>query len=191
LVIVSFNNELPGMVDARAKAGVQITFRDTDLVTGQVAVGKYRQEPPGEPGLSAPVADGGMGTPGLSYIGAQVDGFSQGTAEFKVFYSDVDLAGANPNSLYLVYRAGDYWRKLDNLAVYTGVGAVQGELPVRVLNSATVISLAGDAPAAAPQVVAVPKPELWPMAAGIAAGGLVAGLLIALFVARGRRLSPR
>jgi hypothetical protein len=29
------------------------------------------------------------------------------------------------------------------------------------------------------------------MAAAIAAGGLVAGLLIALIVARGRRLSPR
>ena len=56
------------------------------------------------------------------------------------------LAGADPYSLYLTYRAGDHWRKLDKLAVFTGAGTVQGEMPVNLLTKCAVIALAGGSP---------------------------------------------
>jgi hypothetical protein len=182
LVIVSYRDEVPGIVDARAKAGVEIAFSDTGKVTGQVAVGKYRQEPSGSPAFSAPVADGGLGTTALKYIGAQVSGFDQGVAQFTVLYTPAELAGADPNSLYLAYRSGDYWRKLDKLAVFSGAGTVQGEIAVNQLTKGAVIALAGGIAA---EPAATGSTMILPIAGGIAVLGVV--LALAAGVLLGRR----
>ncbi len=186
LVIVSYRDQEPGVVDAKAKAGVEIAFTGTGKVTGQVAVGKYRQAPAAPPPLASARAEGGMGTAGLTFVGAQVDGFRQGTAQVRVRYSDANLAGANPNSLFLAYRANDHWTKLDNLAVFSGASIVQGELPVHLLAQGAVIALAGESPAGTGQAGGM-LGLTWPVAVGIVAGGVVVGLFIGLLALRGRR----
>jgi hypothetical protein len=188
LVTFSFKDQEPGMVDASAKADMQITFEATGKVTGTVAAGKYPQEPAGTPRFADRPGDGGAGGTGVKFLGAQVDGFSQGTAHFKVFYRPNELGSANPNSLFLAYRDGNTWTKLANLAVQTGAQAVLGDLPVSVLAKGPVIALGSDNGGAAPPAPGLP---IGPAALAAIGGIAVIGMGLGVVIARRAAGQPR
>lgn len=144
LVVLALNDEEPRPLDARGKADVELAFSQVGRVSGTVVVGKYTQEPPGSTPFAAPAAAGGTGKEGVKFIGAGVQGFSQGTAQLTVHYRAAELKGLDPNSLFLAYRDGERWVKLDNLAVFTGAQTVRGDLAVLVLNRNPVIAIGGE-----------------------------------------------
>jgi len=145
MLVTSFNDEEPGTVDARDKAHVQVTFENAGKVTGQVAVCEYSQEPPGSPRFSDRPGDGGAGGTAVRFFTVRVDGFNQGTARLAVTYQPGELAGLDPNSLFLATRQGTGWSKLDNLSVQTGAQLVLGELPVNRLAEGPLIAMGGTA----------------------------------------------
>lgn len=142
--IQHFVAEEPGCVDARAVASVEVCFADTGVVTGTVAVGRYEQEPPGTAPLAAPQSEGGLGKQPIAFAGLRVDGFDRGTAQVKWHYDEDRLNGVSAHSLLQAYWNGQAWMKLDDLAVFTGANAVQGQIRVAALTGAPVIALAGD-----------------------------------------------
>ena len=98
------------------------------------------------------------------------------------------LAGADPYSLYLTYRAGDHWRKLDKLAVFTGAGTVQGEMPVNLLTKCAVIALAGGSPAKTPPAS---SGMILLIAGDIVAAGVLLALAAGILIVRNRRHAAR
>jgi hypothetical protein len=153
LVVVHYNNEVPYPIDAREKAGVNVAFSGTDVVTGVAVVGRFKGEAPGEPRFDASPDDGGMGQVAIKYLGVGVQGFSKGNAKITASYTSSEVPSGRANSLYLAYRVGKKWAKLENLAVFSGAQNVQGDLPVAILNQNPVIALALDE---APKLAAVP-----------------------------------
>jgi hypothetical protein len=182
LFIKTFNDEEPGTVDASAKTDVIIVFEGTGKVTGSVAIGKYLQEPAGDPRFEARPGDGGMGATGLNFVGVRVQGFSQGVAHFTMRYTAPELGGVDPNSLYLAYRDGTSWRKLTNLSVQTGAQAVLGDLPVSALAAGPLIVLGGSGAAPGGTLA-----TLWPIGAGVAGGAVIIGLSVGMVVSRRKR----
>jgi hypothetical protein len=143
LLVTSFQNETPDLIDARGQADLEVRFEGTDEVTGRVAIGKYPQEPTSEPRFSASIENNGTGDAGVKFFAILVDGFDRGVAHLTAHYRPNELGDIDPNSLYLAYRDGNSWRKLDNLAVQTGAEVVLGDIPVGVLTKGPVIALGG------------------------------------------------
>ncbi len=195
LVVTTYNKEVPHPIDARSKAGLDVSFSGTDAVTGVAVVGRFKAEAPGDPRLSASPTDGGLGQTGVTYYGVGVQGFSNGTARITAYYSENDAPSAKASGLYLAYRVGNRWAKLNNVQVFTGAQNVQGDLPVDVLNENPIIALALDETPAAPVAPAVvaPKSDLLPgidplLAVGV--GGTAAIVLTTAFVLTRTARSP-
>jgi hypothetical protein len=155
-LITAFTSQVPGSVHSAGKTDVDLAFTDTGAVTGHAAICQYAQEPAGNPSFEAALDQGGTGATGLKFALIGVEGFNQGTAQVAFHYQTGELGAVDPNSLFLAYRTGVAWRKLDNLAVQTGAQLVAGELPVYLLAQGQIVALGGGAPAptAAPADVA-------------------------------------
>jgi len=134
-VVIKYNDEVPGPIDARDKADLRVVFSDTGKVTGTVVLGRLRNSPDGAPRMTDAIGDGGLNKPGLKYWGLAAQGFSKGKAEITGFYKDAELNDVVPNSLLLADRVGSSWVKLDNLSVFPNAQNVRGELPVEALNA--------------------------------------------------------
>ncbi|MEW6651251.1 MAG: hypothetical protein AB1453_13835 [Chloroflexota bacterium] len=143
LLIVNFENEQPGTIDAVEIAGVKIRFEDTGAVTGSVAIGLYRQHPPGKPAFGDPRGEGGAEAKALRYVGVKVSGFNEGTSHFTFYYTQNELDGVAANSLFLANRKVGFWQKLRNLEVQTGSEIVLGDLGVAELEEGTIVALGG------------------------------------------------
>lgn len=166
-VIVSFANEVPTAIRGQGKTDVDLTLQDTGAITGQAAICQYLHEPAGTPAFEASLDAGGTGASGLKFALIGVAGFNVGVAQLAVHYQTGELGALDPNSLFLAFRDGPVWHKLDHLAVQTGAGVVLGELPVSVLTKGQLVALGGAGGPAAAQPAAAPDwLALWPAIVG-------------------------
>jgi hypothetical protein len=151
-------------------------------------IGKFKQEPAGDPRFSAPPVDGGMGQTAVKWVGIGVTGFKQGTATVEMYYTDAETQGITLNSLFLAFTNAKLWRKLDALGVFTGAQNVQGDIQVDVLNLNPIIAMGSDSTVAATPASAAP-PSKFPVveAAAGGAGLLIVAVAVALLAGRGRR----
>ena len=173
-LLTSFNGQVPAAIRGQGKTDVDLTLQNTGAVTGYAAICQYAHEPAGTPPFDASLDAGGTGAAGFKFALIGVEGFNQGVAQVAVHYQPGELGTVNPNSLFLAYRDGANWHKLDNLSVQTGAGLVLGELPVAVLTKGQLVALGGGAQAAVPPAAAPDWLSYWP----IAAGGLLLALLL-------------
>jgi hypothetical protein len=142
LEIKCFNDEEPGVVDAREKTGVMVTFEGTGKVTGCVVIGSFTGVPEGTPRYEDSEDSGGMGGRAVKYYGVQVQGFKDGLAHIGVTYKPNELNGVNANDLFLAFRSGaSPWKKLYQQVVQTGAGIVIGDVPVGILTDGPVQSM--------------------------------------------------
>lgn len=142
-LVVFFEDEIPAEIDAFLQADIKVQFMETGPVTGMVAIGKYPAEPEGAPRFADQLGDGGTGGQGVKFVTVFVSGFEQGRAQITARYKTAELGDMDPSSLFLAYKDGNVWRKLDNLEVQTGAEIVRGELPVAVLTERPMIALGG------------------------------------------------
>jgi hypothetical protein len=181
--ITCFKDEEPGKIDASAKTDVEITFENVGKVTGCVAIGKYSKEPALTPKMMDDPGNGGMGKTPVKYIGIQADGFSQGTAHMTVHYKANELGEMQENSLFLALFNNNTWNKLDKLSVQTGAQAVQGDVPVSLINKGAVSVLGGGAETLAKQP-AKDNGEINWMIIGLIIAGVVIIAAIVFFIWR-------
>lgn len=179
LEVVCFNDEEPGVVDARAKTGVELRFEGTGKVTGCVAVGLYTQPPGGSPLLSDDPGDGGLGKIGVKYVALQAQGFKMGKVRLSMDYRASSLGEILVNSLFLALKMENYWQKLVNLDNQTGAERISGDMPVAVLTTGVICALGGDTQAEQP---AIPMNMVW-IGAGVA-GGLLLIVAVVVFLRR-------
>lgn len=187
LLIFTFQNQEPGTIDALTLAGLQIRFEGTGPVTGNLAIGRYRQEPSGSPRFSNDLGTGGAGATNLRFVAVKVAGFNQGTAHFTFRYTPNEIGGIDPSSLFLAYRDKNVWRKLDNISVQTGAQAVLGDLPVSTLERGVTIGLGGSQGAA--QSTLGGGYIVWIVAGGVLLA-LAVGLGGGILFTRGRKVQP-
>jgi hypothetical protein len=145
LLIACFEDEVPGVIDARSKTGIELSFEGVGKVTGCVAIGLYTGEPSGTPRLSDEMEKGGLAKTGVKYYAIQTQGFpQQGTAHLSMSYRANELGEVQPNSLFLANRNPGYWQKLANLDNQTGAEKIRGSMPVITLADGIVGALGGD-----------------------------------------------
>lgn len=138
-VVVVLNDEVPPEIDATAKADTEVYFTGTGAVTGSVGIVKYRQKPV-FPTVTLPIAPG---KEPLKFIDVQASGFTEGTAEVKVHYTDDEVSTLVEESLGLFYWEGDGWQPVPSAMVDTNENSVSGELPVSGL-AGLPIAVGGD-----------------------------------------------
>ena len=181
-LIAHFAGEVPAPIRGQGKTDIDLSLQGTGPVTGQAAICQYAHEPAGTPPFEASLDAGGAGASGLKFALIGVDGFNQGVAQVAVHYQPGELGAVNASSLFLAYRDGATWHKLDNLSVQTGAGLVLGELPVAILTKGQLVALGGAASISA----AASAPDwlsLWPIAVGAVLVVLLLGATL-LFVLR-------
>ncbi|HVM70254.1 MAG TPA: hypothetical protein VMT91_00740 [Anaerolineales bacterium] len=141
-----FNNQVPGTVDATAKADTKIIFEGTGAVTGCVAVVKYPQEPALKVPFEANLSKGGMAATGVKFIGINVTGFNQGLAHVEIYYHPGELPGGmSTDSLFLatLVNPNSFWSKLGALEVQSGAQLVKGDIDVANLVNGNTVALGG------------------------------------------------
>jgi hypothetical protein len=185
--ITCFKDEEPSTIDARQKTDVMVSFAGVGKVNGCVAIGKFAQEPAGSPRFGDVLDSGGIGASAIKYFGIQTQGFSTGAAQISVKYSSNELNGISPNSLFLAFRDGQAWGKMDNQAVQTGAGLVVADLQTASLINGPVLALGTGDENPSPAASILDNPFL----VGGIAGGVILILVLVVVIwrmaARNRR----
>jgi hypothetical protein len=188
LVVTTFNDQEPGVIDARSKADVLLEFHDTGKVTGVVVIGRFNDEPTGRTPFAAAIDAGGTGKPGRKFVGVGVQGFSRGSADLSLFYRDNELNGISPNSLFLASLVPDgRWGKLDDQGVYPGANNTRGHLTVAAFNSNPIFGLGGEPESPPPAGSPLSNPLVVVV---LALGVLILPSATLLLVMRRRRGEP-
>ena len=193
IVVTTFRNEVPYVINAMAQADTEVEWRDTGNVTGTVIIGKYCALPNASVAFSDTIANGGTGKPAVKYVYVHVDGFTQGTAHITVAFNSTEVSDFDVNSLFLGYFDGSVWRKFSNIQVYSGAGTITGDIPVSAL-SGTAIGVGGDLQTykAHEGTTTTSSGGLsWPVAGGAIAGALILGLIIAFLFTRRRKTAKQ
>lgn len=144
MLIVTFTDQEPFAIDARAQADLEIAFsNDIGRVTGTVLIGKHRK-PPETVSFSAKREKGGAGQSLVKMAGVRVEGFTRGTAFITLHYTDGEVLKFDEKSLFIAFWNGEKWQDLHDISVYTGANQVTGSLPVSALQSCTPLALGGE-----------------------------------------------
>jgi len=179
IVKVTVENEVPPLIDAVDKADSEVSFNDTGEVSGVVVIAKYKEEPSVPTiSFSAPEDEGGTGTEAIKFIEVYVTGFSAGTANIKLHYTDAEISGFVEDSLTLSYWDGNIWQAADNISLDSATNVISGDIPVSALGG-TAMGMGG---------TKIPAMK-WSLIIEIACGAVavILILLVYFFLIRRRR----
>lgn len=180
IVKVTVENEEPAPIDAVDKADTEVSFNGTGNVSGIVVIAKYKEEPSVPTiSFSAPEDEGGTGKEAVKFIEVYVTGFTAGTANIKLHYTDAEISGFVEDSLTLSYWDGDSWEAADNIVLDAAANSISGDIPVSAL-SGTAMGIGG---------TKIPAMK-WSLIIEIACGAVAVILLVYFLVIRRRRRCP-
>jgi hypothetical protein len=187
LVTFTFEDEIPPEIDAIAQAGLRIIFSDTGAVSGKVLVARYVDVPQVAVDFSAPEGKGGAGCEAIYYVAIHIDGFTGGTAEINMVYTESQINGYDETSLFIAYWDGAKWQYLKDIRVFSGANYVSGKIPVSELVGAPVALGAVRLSSPEPTEEAGDDTASFAIWAGLAAAVILIIAILIILILRRRR----